>query len=87
MKAGSSSLTPGWWLVSGMSFADIEPADGLNYTGASAERQLKRSLRTTASFDLEDLLFEGAFTIIRSFGSAVQEGARLNDERGRIGAN
>lgn len=70
-----------------MSFADIEPADEQNYTGAFPEHQLKRSLRTMVSFDSADLLFEGVFTIIRSFGPAVQEGARLNDERDRVGAN
>ncbi|ULA65903.1 MAG: hypothetical protein LZF62_30023 [Nitrospira sp.] len=59
----------------------------VNYTGALPERQLKRSLRTPAWFDRTDLLFDGPFPIIRSFGLAVQEGVRLNDERGSIGTN
>ena len=63
------------------------PAIVLNYTGALGERQLKRSLRTPTPFNRADLLFEGPFTIIRSFESDVQEGVRPNDERGRVRAN
>lgn len=70
-----------------VSFSDIESVIVLNYTGALAERQLKRSLRIPAPFDRPDLLFDGPFTIIRSFRLAMQEGARLNDERGSVGAN
>ncbi len=51
-----------------LSCSDIESAIVLNYTGALAERQLKRSLRTPASFDRSDLLFKGPFTIIRFLG-------------------
>ena len=51
-----------------VSCSDIESAIVLNYTGALAERQLKRSLRIPAPFDCPDLLFKGPFTIIRSLG-------------------
>ncbi len=49
-----------------VSCSDIKLARVLNYTGALAERQLKRSLRISAPFDRQDLLFKGPFTIIRS---------------------
>lgn len=86
-RAWPSSLTQGWWLVSECVVCGSEPANVLNYTEAFTERQLKRSLKTRAWFDRLDLLFDGPFTIIRSFGLAVQEGARLNDERSRVGTN
>ncbi|GAB1722004.1 MAG: hypothetical protein NTNFB01_09000 [Nitrospira sp.] len=70
-----------------VSFAEVTPAILLNYTGAPAERQLKRSLMISVPLDLAYLLFDGLFTIIRFFVLAVQEGARPNDERGRVGAN
>lgn len=53
--------------VEQVSFPPIASAIVLNYTGALVERQLKRSLRTLASWDRPDLLFKGPFTIIRSF--------------------